>query len=63
MSSFEVPKLEGWVTISEAAEILGISRQAVHKMVNSGKFRSARKIGSSKPVFVVRAAEVSKAAL
>ena len=62
MSRFDVPPLEGWTTISEAAELLGVTRQAVHKMIFDRKLKSVRRLGSVlKPIYVVRTAEVLKA--
>lgn len=34
------------ITLSEAARVLGISRQAVLKQVNDGKWKTARKVGT-----------------
>lgn len=52
-----VPVLEGWLTAIEAAEILGISRQSVARMMTEGVFRTLRAVGD-RPLYVVRAEEV-----
>ena len=43
--------LAGWITTGEAAEYLGISRQAVHRLVERGTLK-ARTVGR-RPVIVV----------
>ncbi len=35
-------ELEHWLTATDAAEALGISRQAVHKRLAEGKMRAVR---------------------
>ncbi len=48
----EVPKLENWVTLPEAARLLNVSNQMVHKMVFELKFfKTVRTVGD-KPVYV-----------
>jgi len=59
----EFQQLEGWTAVSDAASILSVSRQAVHKMLNSGIFSSedVRKIGSGlKPVYIIRTTVVQE---
>jgi predicted DNA-binding transcriptional regulator AlpA len=51
------PRLEGWLTLPEAAEKLGMSRQRVHQICDKGGFTTAHEIGT---FIVVRAAEVNK---
>lgn len=59
MSALQVPPLEGWVTVAQAAEILGITRQAVHKKILDGSFTSTRRLGPvSKPIFVLARIEL-----
>lgn len=54
----DVPKLEGWATFPEAAAELGVTKQAIHKMVfENGEFQSLRAVGS-KPVYVISIEEV-----
>lgn len=38
MSKFEFPSLEGWIAVAQVAEELKVSRQAIHKMLDSGVF-------------------------
>lgn len=59
MSALQVPPLEGWVTVAQAAELLGITRQAVHKKILDGTLHSARRLGSvSKPIFILEVGEI-----
>lgn len=55
----DVPFLEGWTTLTEAAERLGVSKQAVHKMASEGKITTLRRIGR-KPLYVMRDAELTR---
>lgn len=57
----ELPELAGWMTISLAAEKLGVSRQAAHKMVKSGRLMAWRvpSAGEDRPL-VVRDIDVEK---
>jgi predicted site-specific integrase-resolvase len=52
-----VPVLEGWLTAVEVAEVLGISRQSVARMMTEGVFRTLRQVGD-RPLYVVRVEEV-----
>ena len=52
-----VPVLEGWITAVEAAEVLGISRQSVARMMTEGVFRTLRAVGD-RPLYVVRIEEI-----
>jgi hypothetical protein len=64
------PPLEGWITLTKAADVLGVSRWAAHKMCESpgkdsdGNDRPAdlqhvRYVGDPvRPVYLVREAEV-----
>jgi len=65
---------EGWITLTEAADILRVTRQAVHKMAFPARLKdetdsefaarwSARRLKTvealgDKPLFIVRRAEV-----
>lgn len=61
-----VPVLKGWVNLTEAAEILGISRQHSYKrarLASEGKqggYKTLRQIGT-KPMYVVSMKELEKA--
>jgi predicted DNA-binding protein (UPF0251 family) len=54
-----VPVLPGWVTLAEAAEAIGVSRQHCWRMADKGKWKSLRVIGESN-VYVVSTEEVAK---
>jgi predicted DNA-binding transcriptional regulator AlpA len=47
------------MTAVEAAEVLGITRQSVTRMMAEGTFRTQRAIGD-RPLFVVRVEEVRR---
>lgn len=53
-----VPVLEGWVNITEAAELLGITRQHGYKMAKNGGFKSLHKVGSQ-PAYVISTLEIA----
>lgn len=57
----ELPVLDGWMTLEEAAAELGVSRQTVHKYVfdQRPKLTTATRIGR-KPYIIVRTAEVTQ---
>lgn len=53
-----VPPLDGWVTTVEIAGMLGVSKQAVHKMIfERNAFNSLCAVGD-RPVYVARRSEV-----
>jgi hypothetical protein len=66
MAELRVPRLEGWWTLTEASDFLGISRWAVHKLCMPAARRgpvlkTVRYIGDeSRPVYLVREAEVKQ---
>jgi len=35
----QIRKLEGWVTINEATQMLGLTKQAVHRMIEQAEFK------------------------
>jgi len=51
----EIPELEGWLTIPDAAKALELSRQYVHRLAASGTFTSLHRVGST---FIVSSWEV-----
>jgi len=55
----DAPKLEGWVTLAEVADILGISRQHAWRMAAAqpSKWETLHQIGNSN-VYVVSLEEV-----
>ena len=50
----ELPELDGLITISAAAEIMGMSRQAAHRMAKARRIKAwrIRSAGSDRPVVV-----------
>jgi len=47
------------MTVTEAAEILGLSRQACHKMIAMGIFSTVHAIGGGlKPTLIIESREV-----
>lgn len=55
-SRSEVKRLEGWLSFPEAAEVLGVSKQMIHKMVfSSGLFNLETEVRSvgDRPIYVV----------
>lgn len=55
----DVPILEDWINVTEAAERLGISRQYAFRQIQSGKWKSVHRLGSKK-FYVVRESEVAE---
>lgn len=48
------PKLRGWLTVTEVAGVMNISRQAVHKMIADGAFTTVNYVGSAeKPIYLI----------
>lgn len=54
-----VPVLENWLTAAQAADVLGISRQSVTRMMNEGTFGTLHAVGD-RPLYVVRREEVDR---
>lgn len=52
-----VPSLDGWITTTETAKLLGITRQHAYRLIADKTFPSVHKIGSP-AVFVVQQTEV-----
>lgn len=61
MESFleRVPELHDWMTSSQVAETLGMTRSAVHKKMVSGDFKTLHRLGD-KPYLVVLRSEVER---
>jgi excisionase family DNA binding protein len=53
----DTPRLADWITLPEAAELLGVSKQYVHKLVRNGRLNTLRSLGS-RPIYIVREAEI-----
>ena len=58
----KVPYLEDWVTPGLAAKMLGVSKQAVHNLMEAGKFDSLHRVNADgdRPFYVLRGNEVEK---
>lgn len=57
ISLSDVPEMEGWLTLPEAAAELGISRTRTADMVREGKITTCMRLGR-RPYFVVREVEI-----
>lgn len=59
----DIPVLEGWVNLTEAAEITGVTRQHAYrkaaKGAENGGYKTLHRIGSQ-PVFVVKLSELEE---
>lgn len=55
-----VPYLEGWVLLADAADDLGISRQALYEAAGRDRVDSIRKVGRKRPTYVIREAEIPR---
>lgn len=57
----DIPPLDGWVTASQAATALDITRQALHKKIRAGDFTTVRRLGdASKPFYIIREVEIDR---
>jgi predicted DNA-binding transcriptional regulator AlpA len=54
-----LPQVRDWVTGPQAAELLGISRSAVHKKMMEGEFNTLHRLGE-RPYLVVLRSEVEQ---
>lgn len=63
MDLSKASKLEGWLTFSEAARQLGVTRQAMFGMVARDELTNVRSLGDRKPIYVVADAEVAELAV
>ena len=55
----DLPEIRDWVTGPQAAEMLGISRSAVHKKMMDGEFKTLHRLGD-RPHLVVLRTEVEQ---
>lgn len=55
----DIPVLQEWISLTEAAEILGLSRQYVNKKASLGTYKTLHRLGNS-PSLVVRRKEIEK---
>jgi Helix-turn-helix domain len=59
MTALDFPKLAGWLSTEEAAEVLGTTKQNLHRLLKTGQFASARRVGGdNKPVYIISKDEV-----
>lgn len=61
MTDTGFPVLQDWVTCSQAADILGISRQSVNRMIVDREFETTHLLGlGERPIYVVKTSEVEQ---
>lgn len=53
-----LPRLPNYITLAEAAERLGFSRQHMHRLAAAGRFQSLKRVGNAH-TFVVAETEVA----
>lgn len=56
----DLPTVPDWITFSDAAALLRLSRQNVHVMAQNNKFSTLARLGEVQPVYVVKRAEVEE---
>lgn len=56
--ALSIPPLEGYLTSEQTAAVLGRTKQLVHRLIHAGKFKSVRRVGDGKPVYVISELEV-----
>lgn len=54
-----VPPLDGFVGLTEAGEILGVTRQHSYKRASNGGYKTLRRVGN-KPMYVVEVKELNE---
>lgn len=42
----DVPQVDEWMSLPEAGDSLGVSRQQVHRMAASGRFETLSRVGT-----------------
>lgn len=58
MKASDFPKLAGWLTFPEAGAVLGVSKQAVHKMAEQNELQTVHCVGEK--LYVVSEEEIRK---
>lgn len=60
----DVPLLPGYILVAEAADILGLSKQAVHTLIRTGELKTTHRLGNNpeKPIYVIAADEIQRLA-
>lgn len=59
LNDLDIPALEGYVLLADAADILGVTRQHVYRLVREKTLKSVRRIGTSN-FYVVKVTEVEQ---
>jgi hypothetical protein len=54
----DIPVLEGWVNLTEAGDLIGVSRQHAYRLAAKGYFETLKRVGTQ-PVFVVSTTELN----
>lgn len=57
-----IPHLEGWLDTEVASTRLGMTKQGIHRMIMTGKFQTARRVGppGGRSVYVISADEIDQ---
>lgn len=55
----DVPILEGWMQLSDAADKLEVSRTSIYRMVRSRRIQTCMRIPGRQPTFIVRIPEIN----
>lgn len=59
LNDLDIPALEGYVLLADAADILKVTRQHVYRLVRDNALKSVRRIGTSN-FYVVKVTEVEE---
>lgn len=58
LNGLDIPTLEGYVLLAEAADLLKVTRQHVYRLVRDNAFPSVRRVGRSN-LYVVKIEDVN----
>jgi hypothetical protein len=58
----DAPLLEGWVSLADAAERLGYTRQGAHYLADTGIFATLCRVPGDRTLYVLREAELPEVA-
>lgn len=57
----DVPVVEEYVSLPDAADEMGLSRKRVHQMAGEGKFKTLRKLSKEgRPTFMIKRTELAE---